>query len=152
MKQMRIVLFVLVFLASFGGLLAVFTLEGNVFALWPKSEKQAKAAQEAKAAAQEAKALEILQSQLFDPWSAQLRDVEHRPNDVVCGRINAKNRYGGYVGFRIFAVNLETREAFIVPDVDGIIARGTASPSKAAMEELDRAIAMLRLVSGLCKQ
>jgi hypothetical protein len=41
MKQMRIVLFVLVFLASFGALLAVFTLEGNVFALWPKSEKVA---------------------------------------------------------------------------------------------------------------
>jgi hypothetical protein len=38
---MRIVLFVLVFLASFGALLAVFTLEGNVFALWPKSEKVA---------------------------------------------------------------------------------------------------------------
>lgn len=44
---------------------------------------------------------EAVRERLFDPGSAQFRDVR-----VVragyCGRVNAKNRMGGYVGFREF--------------------------------------------------
>jgi len=42
-----------------------------------------------------------------DPESAQFRNVESRPfgkTTVVCGEVNGKNGYGGYVGFKKFAV------------------------------------------------
>ncbi len=38
-----------------------------------------------------------------DPGSAQFEDVS-RFKIAVCGRVNAKNIYGGYVGFRRFIV------------------------------------------------
>ena len=40
---------------------------------------------------------------LLDPDSANFRDVFVSPNrDTVCGQVNAKNRKGGYVGYRRF--------------------------------------------------
>lgn len=45
-------------------------------------------------------------SDLKDPNSAQFRDVrivQTPAGRVVCGSINAKNTYGGYVGFTPFA-------------------------------------------------
>lgn len=40
---------------------------------------------------------------LTDPDSAKFREVFVAPNQVaVCGEVNAKNSYGGYVGFRRF--------------------------------------------------
>jgi hypothetical protein len=42
---------------------------------------------------------------LKDPDSAQIRNVMVSPdgeNLTVCGEVNAKNAYGGYVGFRKF--------------------------------------------------
>jgi len=42
---------------------------------------------------------------LTDPDSAKFRDVFISPRrGAVCGQINAKNRMGGYVGFRRFIV------------------------------------------------
>ena len=38
---------------------------------------------------------------LFDPSSAQFRHLSTR-DGVLCGEVNAKNRYGAYVGFRPF--------------------------------------------------
>lgn len=43
---------------------------------------------------------------LKDPDSAKFRNVALKPfgdGKVVCGEVNAKNSYGGYVGFRGFA-------------------------------------------------
>ena len=43
-------------------------------------------------------------SELNDPSSAQFRNVTlNRNTRTVCGEVNAKNAYGGYVGFRWFA-------------------------------------------------
>jgi hypothetical protein len=40
---------------------------------------------------------------LIDPSSATFRNIRISPNRVaVCGEINAKNSYGGYVGYRPF--------------------------------------------------
>jgi hypothetical protein len=42
---------------------------------------------------------------LFDPVSAQFKDlVKSRSQNAWCGQINAKNRYGGYVGWKYFAI------------------------------------------------
>lgn len=57
-------------------------------------------------------------AKLKDPESARFTDVVYRPNqpnlrgeptDVVCGKINAKNSYGGYVGARPFVYLVDAR-------------------------------------------
>lgn len=48
-----------------------------------------------------------LLSSLRDPSSAQLRNLRierGEGGEALCGEINAKNAYGGYVGFQPFAV------------------------------------------------
>ena len=42
--------------------------------------------------------------ELKDPSSAQFRKVKHFPNGNSCGEVNAKNSYGGYVGFKSYMV------------------------------------------------
>lgn len=43
-------------------------------------------------------------AELKDPASAQFRNVSvNRRTKTICGEVNAKNEYGGYVGFRWFA-------------------------------------------------
>ncbi|TWG93604.1 hypothetical protein L599_001200000640 [Luteimonas sp. J16] len=54
-----------------------------------------------------AEAKSAVERQLRDPGSAQYRDVFVRPGKqgvIVCGEVNAKNAYGGYVGFKPFMV------------------------------------------------
>lgn len=48
------------------------------------------------------KAKEQVVAALIDPESARFRDVR-TVRDAVCGQVNAKNKLGGYVGFRSFA-------------------------------------------------
>jgi hypothetical protein len=71
-----------------------------------------------------------------DPSSVQFRNVSYRATgtlEVVCGEYNAKNSYGGYVGFKIFV------------DMPG-------TGSKPDMESADPGIelAFLRLVKAEC--
>lgn len=57
-----------------------------------------------------AKAKHFLLSDLKDPDSAKFRNVRMREADsakFVCGEINAKNSYGGYVGFTPFLTDGE---------------------------------------------
>jgi hypothetical protein len=54
---------------------------------------------------------QIISAPLRDPGSAQFRNVAYHPANGpwpagVCGEVNAKNGFGGYVGFHRFAVNL----------------------------------------------
>ena len=53
-------------------------------------------------------AIEALGQHLFDPESAQFRDlhviVREDTEYSLCGEINAKNRMGGFVGFHRFYV------------------------------------------------
>ncbi len=76
-------------------------------------------------------AKQVLERDLFDPSSAQyqnVRVVESLPSSIaarqlsvpggVCGRVNAKNRFGGYVGFRPF-IWIEGDEAVGMPQSDG---------------------------------
>lgn len=50
---------------------------------------------------------------LKDPASAQFRHVFEGVAGFVCGEVNAKNAFGGYVGFRIFVVD-DKNEAHIL--------------------------------------
>lgn len=43
---------------------------------------------------------------LNDPDSAQFRDVRRADETTVCGEVNAKNGFGGYVGFTPFIGNV----------------------------------------------
>lgn len=54
------------------------------------------------------KAKALVAAKMKDPGSVQFLDVVHAPphgtvtGDIVCGRVNAKNSFGGYVGYRRF--------------------------------------------------
>jgi hypothetical protein len=48
-------------------------------------------------------------SDLFDPHSAQFRNLLYRKSSIDerwCGELNAKNRFGGYVGWKRFRVDI----------------------------------------------
>lgn len=54
------------------------------------------------------KAKSIIADSLKDPNSAQFRNVRVVPYEegaVICGEVNAKNSYGGYVGFEAFVAS-----------------------------------------------
>lgn len=44
----------------------------------------------------------FLYDRLADPFSVVMRRLVFYPNQVVCGELNAKNRFGGYLGFTNF--------------------------------------------------
>jgi len=46
----------------------------------------------------------IVRASLVDPGSAQFQDVKATAGGTVCGMVNAKNRMGGYNGFKPFIV------------------------------------------------
>lgn len=50
-------------------------------------------------------AMEAVRSKLRDPDTAKFEGVVATPNGV-CGRVNAKNGYGGYAGAIPFSVKL----------------------------------------------
>jgi hypothetical protein len=81
------------------------------------SQAEAKAAGEMQAAAS-AKQIADLQakvvSQLKDPASAQFRAVQlNAAGTAACGQVNAKNSFGGYVGFQDFIASAD--EVLLAP-------------------------------------
>jgi hypothetical protein len=57
---------------------------------------------------------------LSDPQSAQIVKLNRASNGMVCGFVNAKNSFGGYVGFRDMVVDMNRKEAFIMPDLSNL--------------------------------
>jgi len=51
------------------------------------------------------KATERVATSLRDPSSVQFRNVKRGADGLVCGEVNEKNAYGGYVGFVPFMVS-----------------------------------------------
>ena len=96
-------------IASFTLLLCFQTAEAAApKAKAPSAEDRQRAADEALVDA----AKDRLARRLTDPDSVKFRDVFISPRrGAVCGDINAKNRMGGYVGYRRFIV---------APDKSGI--------------------------------
>lgn len=69
-----------------------------------KSNKEAAAIENAKKA---------IADSLKDPSSAQFRNVrivKYGDGSVVCGEVNGKNSYGGYVGFKTFVAGTSSGE------------------------------------------
>ncbi|MGH6767747.1 MAG: hypothetical protein ACRECO_01865 [Xanthobacteraceae bacterium] len=84
---------------------------------------------------------ELVGALLNDPHSAQLRDIQDKGNRRFCGRFNAKNAFGGYVGFRLFAADLKSRLVYIERPVP-------RNPS--SREELERVRDDLGMVITIC--
>lgn len=67
------------------------------------------------------KARRTVVSQLKDPYSAVFgelfrttsRNVRGEPTDVVCGKVNAKNSFGGYTGMKGFVFMVEHESAYL---------------------------------------
>jgi len=64
-----------------------------------------------------------LAQSFFDPESANFRNlVSVRGDDgnliMVCGEVNARNRLGGYTGFKRFISSPERNVALVDPEVD----------------------------------
>ena len=63
-----------------------------------------------------ADAEDAIRLQLIDPKSADFRNILVSKSGVVCGEVNSKNRFGGYVGFRAFFYDTATKDAEIDPN------------------------------------
>lgn len=51
------------------------------------------------------RAQRLVAERMKDPAALQFRDVRYNPaTGVACGQVNAKNSFGGYVGFQDFIV------------------------------------------------
>ena len=56
---------------------------------------------------------------LIDPDSAKFEGLTKGTEDyIVCGRVNAKNRMGGYVGFSPFFYYSDSKQATLVKPAD----------------------------------
>lgn len=89
----------------------------------------AKAEQAAAAAADaaiEPAGLDLVKRRLFDPNSANFRNVTHA-HAIVCGEVNAKNKMGGYVGFKAFVVYEGIAFVDSDSDSDHLLYEGIAS-------------------------
>ena len=61
----------------------------------------------------------IIADSLKDPASVQFRGVKAYKSGAVCGEYNAKNGFGGYVGFARFGVSADG-SIMDAPDVSGL--------------------------------
>lgn len=61
-------------------------------------------------------AIEAVSSGLLDPRSAQIRGL-YQPNErIICGSLNAKNRYNAYAGFNPFGYDTVSK-LFSIPSL-----------------------------------
>jgi hypothetical protein len=61
-----------------------------------------------------------METYLFDPGSAQYRQVRAGRAGAICGKYNAKNRLGAYVGFKDFVVSKDRENVFFSQHNDGV--------------------------------
>ena len=58
----------------------------------------------------------VVKSQLRDPDSAEFQNEDAYDNIGMCGQVNAKNGFGGYSGFKHFAIL--NNGVFLIEDSD----------------------------------
>lgn len=87
-------------------------------------------------------ATKAVQDRLSDPESAQFRKVTSYRGNVVCGEVNAKNKLGGYIGFRFFVYDKTNGPAQVTfdprPDMAKLLCN-SASESQQAANEVEQA-------------
>lgn len=72
----------------------------------------------------EKRAQDVLANVLNDPASAQFRELKYatahekgKPDEkVICGQVNAKNRFGAYIGFHRFIASTTDNFAAVDPE------------------------------------
>lgn len=86
------------------------------------------------------RAKELVSQSLIDPQSVQYRNVKALSEGVVCGEVNAKNRLGGYAGFRPFVYNGEHLSGLTIDDREEVkfYCHDGANKRKAHLEDLLR--------------
>ena len=92
-------------------------------------------------AAEVTQAKRLIEDQLNDPASAQYKSIAVATiakdakypiapgTKVVCGRVNAKNKIGGYVGFRLF---------YAVPSSNIVIIQPNAPSKSLSLSDYDK--------------
>ena len=139
----KAVIFVVGFFVSFGVVLAISVLSPFSAPLVTLQPSEAEIRFQ-----KEAQVLALIQRELRNPDSAQLRDIVFGEKGVVCGQVNAKDSSGGYVGFRHFMVNLETSETQIAPSMAALAEGGP--PRANSTEEARRDYEALKAFSEHC--
>jgi hypothetical protein len=93
------------------------TLLAGLIAVTALSTGAVLAQSDAEDSSQFAGAKKAVIEKLKDPGSATFKDLAVSKNNkyVVCGHVNAKNSYGGYVGFRRFVAFVSQGKA-TMPD------------------------------------
>lgn len=86
-----------------------------------------------------------LRAYLYDPESLRLKGAKYfSATGATCGEANARNRMGGYTGFRRFVVDHDG-EVFIEPE-----SRASSDDPKAQLAEVELKIAFLKLMDARC--
>lgn len=69
--------------------------------------------------------ISVVTKDLLDPTAAQFRGLQHpsgqytlHPERTICGFVNGKNAFGGYVGFRPFTYDKIRKEATVYEKKD----------------------------------
>lgn len=60
-----------------------------------------------------------MRTSLFDPMSAVYTDIRPGRQGAVCGKVNAKNKLGAYIGFKDFVVE-KSGKAYFSANNDGL--------------------------------
>lgn len=63
---------------------------------------------------------EAMAEYLFDPKSAQYRNLRSGRNGAICGEVNGKNKYGAYVGFKDFVLAANGSDLDVSASSDGV--------------------------------
>lgn len=73
-----------------------------------------------KASKLKASVKKAMTTSLFDPGSAQYMSLRAGRSDAVCGKVNAKNRYGAYVGYKDFVLSKDGETVYISTSNDAL--------------------------------
>lgn len=86
------------------------------------------------------RALKAVRGIMKDPSAAQFEGLKIGQRDAVCGSVNGKNSYGGYVGFRPFIV-LNDGEVRVMP---------AALDNDMTEEQMEKINRITRAIQNLC--
>src|SRR5262249_7243568 len=90
-------------------------------------------------------------AQLNDPESATFRHNLFQTGErKYCGRVNAKNRFGGYVGYRIFSINVQGGKNGAMPS-EGEYGRPIILRTDNQFDGDRTTIVLFKLTAGMCE-
>ena len=76
----------------------------------------------------------VMEDYLFDPASAKYTGLRGGRGAAICGKYNAKNRYGAYVGFKDFVISGDRKSLVTSERNDGIESEWYTSFAQAYLE------------------